>query len=1091
MTKGNSQALQLGSAVARTACQLWAGPAAEIALTVADIFASRTSDLIEQRRARRAFDRIGEELAERMGRYIDIEYRGLPENEILAAISTASTIFESVPLDPKLVLDADLSAVPIQDQLRSVGAATIRRAALSEPASEFFDRLLTDCCNYVLEIVISLPNFESAALQELLKRESAIIDLMQEVLDRLPASTKNSGPGEQSREFDIEYKRQLLRRLDFLELFGVDLAATSRRYALSVAYVSLDVNTQVSPRPSSKLGEASRPSSDTGESEDEEARASQRVESALAQHSRTLLRGEAGSGKTTLLRWIAVRAARSDFSGELSSWNGRVPFLIELRRFVGKDLPNPEDFASSIAGPSIAMKPASWVTDKLRQGDCLLLVDGMDELPTVERSKAKDWLRSLVDTFPTMTYVVTSRPAAVSGEWLRDLAFTDQELQPMTPDDIDAFVERWHVAVFEGASTESSSRDEFEDLENSLKTLIRRTPSVRNLATTPLLCAMLCGLNRDRRKQLPHDRLGLYRVALESLLERRDAERRVTADAVEFFGLSEKLLILQDLAYWLLINGQSSAEKEQAKARFASKLDNMPRLNSSPHAILRHMLIRSGVLREPAEGKIDFIHRTFLEYLAAAEVIEQDSIGLLVSNAHLDQWREVIVLAAGHASRPRREHLISELLARALNEPEYQHVLQLLAVACLETSPELSTEIQERLNSALVGLLPPSSLSDARSLASAGDLAAPLLRRQPNWYVNEAVAAVRCLALIGTDSALDALSSFKLDSRVMVCRELLRAWSAFDTRDYAQRVLSQNKLDYGRVDIVDPTLLYGVGELQQLKYVKLSTGSKHVDTNYLKGLPFVIIEVRDNNTLTNLDWLDNSSQLVFADFSGCKNLEDVWPLGGPSSLRTLDLSGTGSIVRSPDFSQLTDLERLFLDDCAWLSDLSFSKFARRLRVLSIANNSQIADLTPLAGNPELMDLNLRHASGIREFRTLGNLPGLRFVDASHTGIRTLRTLAQSERLTQLDCSWTPLASLEGLEAVDSLSSLEIEGCVDIRDLEPLSEGTRPIHLDIRKTGITDLSPLSNRSKVTVWSSVPEDEMNMPRDVPEGWNIFVF
>jgi predicted NACHT family NTPase len=47
---------------------------------------------------------------------------------------------------------------------------------------------------------------------------------------------------------------------------------------------------------------------------------------------------------------------------------------------------------------------------------------------------------------------------------------------------------------------------------------------------------------------------------------------------------------------------------------------------------------RSGLLREPAAGRVDFVHRTFQEYLAAKAAVDNDEIGQLVANAHDDQW---------------------------------------------------------------------------------------------------------------------------------------------------------------------------------------------------------------------------------------------------------------------------------------------------------------------------------------------------------------------------------------------------------------------------------------------------------------------
>src|SRR5947207_5690185 len=88
---------------------------------------------------------------------------------------------------------------------------------------------------------------------------------------------------------------------------------------------------------------------------------------------------------------------------------------------------------------------------------------------------------------------------------------------------------------------------------------------------------------------------------------------------------------------------------------------------------------RSSIIREPVLGKIDFAHRTFQEFLAARAVLDEGDIGILLLNAHNDQWREIIILAAGLAANSVREKLISELITRGDTDSEHRSQFHLLA----------------------------------------------------------------------------------------------------------------------------------------------------------------------------------------------------------------------------------------------------------------------------------------------------------------------------------------------------------------------------------------------------------------------------
>lgn len=97
--------------------------------------------------------------------------------------------------------------------------------------------------------------------------------------------------------------------------------------------------------------------------------------------------------------------------------------------------------------------------------------------------------------------------------------------------------------------------------------------------------------------------------------------------------------------------------------RISRRLHQMPQVKASIQDVNRHLLERSGLLREPVQGRVDFVHRTFQEYLAAQDTTNTDDVGTVVQNGHLDQWHEVVVLAVGHASQKQREELLARLIA--------------------------------------------------------------------------------------------------------------------------------------------------------------------------------------------------------------------------------------------------------------------------------------------------------------------------------------------------------------------------------------------------------------------------------------------
>ena len=141
--------------------------------------------------------------------------------------------------------------------------------------------------------------------------------------------------------------------------------------------------------------------------------------------------------------------------------------------------------------------------------------------------------------------------------------------------------------------------------------------------------------------------------------------------------------------------------------------------------------------------------------------------------------------AAGHAFKLKREELLSALIKRGDEDTEHRDEIYLLAVACLETSPELSPELRGEIRSRVEGLLPPRNLTIAKSLASAGEFVVDLLAQSRPRLATEVAATIRAAAEIGTDSALRIIMTHRRDHRATVFKQLLQAWTYFDAVEYA------------------------------------------------------------------------------------------------------------------------------------------------------------------------------------------------------------------------------------------------------------------------------------------------------------------
>ncbi|MER6583460.1 NACHT domain-containing protein, partial [Nonomuraea sp. NPDC001023] len=757
---------------------------------------------------------------------------------------------------------------------------------------------------------------------------------------------------------------------------------------------------------------------------------------ALGRARLTLLRGDAGSGKSTLLRWLAVTAARGGFSGDLAAWNGCVPLMIKLRSHSSGRLPAPAAFLDDVAREVAGRMPRGWVERVLDSGRGLLLVDGVDELLVRHRPAVREWLSRLLAAYPGLRVVVTSRPTAADARWLADEGFAASTLEPMTPDDQRELIRQWHVAMRDCPSLPCEP-GELEGYEVALLARMESNPHLGVVASTPLLAAMLCALNLDRRTQLPRSRMGFYDAVLSLLLERRDAERRIDDDVS--LDPDQKVWILRDLAWRLVSMGRSELSKATALRRVEQKLASMTRVSHTASDVLEHLLRRSGVLREPVPGRIDFAHRTVQEYLAAGQLVEDEDVEAAVERAHLDQWREVVVMAAGHANGRLRGELLGGLMDRADQGGKHARRLRLLVAACLETVQEIPAGLRDRVEACLAEVIPPRTEEEATLLAAAGE---EILRRLPRDLtalpVQRAAWTVRTTFLINGPEALDRLAGYAADPRWQVREQLRQGWEYFDADVYARRVLA----DMEDVTFSSARHLRSACLLKAAD-VRVTVPTPLPDLRFLRDLPQTESLSLQDAQIRSLDGVESLPRLTHLGlfFYDEPRAVDVARLDESRQLRTLRLWG----VRLDDPS--------FLDRLPRLNDL----------LIDLLDDGRDSWHAPLARQDELESLHVR-----RE--------GLPLPGTVLSGMRRLRQLwldGVAEAGACLDaaartCPAVTEVSLDGVGGLDlaplggfSLTRLRLRHCPALTDLGPLRGQTRLSSLTLALCpGVTDLSPLA-------------------------------
>ncbi|MFK0112075.1 NACHT domain-containing protein [Streptomyces sp. NPDC091217] len=431
---------------------------------------------------------------------------------------------------------------------------------------------------------------------------------------------------------------------------------------------------------------------------------------------RVVLLGDPGAGKSTLAHYLALALTGSLHpDGALAGLAGRIPLIVELRHYA-QPAWRQQTFAEFLAhlwtteGMGLPLPVLGRLLD---EGRVLLIFDGLDEIFDPKfRAETARRIAGFAAHHEHCRVIVTSRVIGYQRQTLDGAGFAHYMIQDLDTPRIHEFARRWYETACPGQPALS------DQLLTRLKEAIAHSRSVRELAGNPLLLTILAILGR--RQTLPRDRHGVYQHAVTVLVARwdRDAKHLTApltgpvADALDLLGQTERLEMLRLLARRMQegsggISGNYVPETdiEDVFRKYLQLCDVQPDVaRRAAREMVQQLRERNFILARYGGGAWGFVHRTFLEYLAAADIVHRYEherewtpealvSQVLVPRAEDTTWHEVILLLAGQLREHDTGMLVDSLIRRApfTNRAE-RLVLALRTLAEVKKIGALSTQ---------------------------------------------------------------------------------------------------------------------------------------------------------------------------------------------------------------------------------------------------------------------------------------------------------------------------------------------------------------------------------------------------------------
>jgi NACHT conflict system protein len=162
-----------------------------------------------------------------------IDSKGIAEQLMLTLQADLSTgLLLKHDLEPRRLVEAYISLRPLP------------RGVLNLDSDLAYERMLDHAVQCVVGVASQLPDFQPQAMVESLRRLRQLDDNVEKVLQQLARVTREvqrlAETGDPQR-FEIEYRQAVAKNFDFIDLFGITIRPELRRFQLTEAFVSLNL----------------------------------------------------------------------------------------------------------------------------------------------------------------------------------------------------------------------------------------------------------------------------------------------------------------------------------------------------------------------------------------------------------------------------------------------------------------------------------------------------------------------------------------------------------------------------------------------------------------------------------------------------------------------------------------------------------------------------------------------------------------------------------------------------------------------------------------------------------------------------------
>lgn len=311
------------------------------------------------------------------------------------------------------------------------------------------------------------------------------------------------------------------------------------------------------------------------------------------------------------------------------------------------------------------------VADRLKAGNCLVILDALDEIPT---QSLRNVVRNEIETFTSVYYlnrfIISTREAGYLKNRFDD-TFLHIRINKFDFEQIKKYSKNWYVSNYEDVCN-------FDEFWNKFEDEVKRA-RCHNLIRNPIVLVLALVIF-NFESSLPTRRIEFYQKCIDTFLTERENRKAAVKLSDKTKSILAMNLTVPKIAFYrhnkLMQNSSFRFDYSELEKAIKEAIAVEDEINwaTAVKQYSEYLVERTELIQEVDEEHLDFAHKTFYEYFLAfyfCKMCDNEELAKLlyewIGDPNYDELARLIVEVVIQNNEPKQHDNIINCLFEMLS----------------------------------------------------------------------------------------------------------------------------------------------------------------------------------------------------------------------------------------------------------------------------------------------------------------------------------------------------------------------------------------------------------------------------------------